>query len=170
MFVIQKISQHYNQEQDRIGQTAQNAEGRVLLLWLTQRLVNLLVGTLSSWLEDDLQTSSADQSAFKLNAWEQSSAEAQMKPDLPLDPAAAQAEALVNTINLARSPNGYDLTFRWGAAGVAHLTLTATELRQWLGILHHLFDIAEWPKQAWPEWFSASQKNGAPTTKLPVLH
>ena len=170
MFVIQKITQHYNQEQDRIGQTVASAEGRVLLLWLTQRLINLLVGTLASWLEEDVKISAAGQSAFKLNAWEQSSAEALVKPDRPVDPTVAQGEALVNSIDLARSPNGYTLTFKWGPAGAALLTFTAIEMRQWLGILHHLFDIAEWPKQAWPEWFSANQKNDASTTTHNVLH
>jgi len=169
MFVIQKITQHYNREQDRIAQTVQNAAGQVLSLWLTQRLTNLLVGTLSSWLEEDVKTSSAGQVA-KMHAWEQSSAEAQLQPDIPVNPAAAQGEVLVSTIDLARSQSGYNLTFKWGVDGAAFLTLTATELRQWLGILHHLFDLAEWPKQAWPEWFSVSEKNGSPTAAHHLLH
>ena len=170
MFVIQKISQHYNQEQDRIGQTAQNAEGQVLLLWLTQRLANLLVGTLSSWLDEDMKTELAGQSALVMHAREQMSAEAQLQLGQPLDPTTALGEALVNTIDLARSDNGYKLTFKWGLAGAAFLAFTAMELRQWLSILHHLYDIAEWNKQVWPDWFSLSQKNSAPATTHRLLH
>ena len=54
MLVIEKISQHYDPEQDRIGLTAQNAEGRVLLLWLTQRLANRLAGALTRWLDKEV--------------------------------------------------------------------------------------------------------------------
>ena len=38
MFSIQKITPRYDQEQDRLSLNVQNAEGQVLLLWLTQRL------------------------------------------------------------------------------------------------------------------------------------
>ena len=70
--------------------------------------------------------------------------------------AAAQGEALLETIDLARSQNGYNLSFKWGKAGVAQLTMSGTELRQWLGILYRLFDAAEWPKHAWPPWFGSA--------------
>ncbi|HLA29036.1 MAG TPA: hypothetical protein VJZ49_14210 [Syntrophales bacterium] len=168
--MIQKITQHYDPEQDRIGQTVQNTEGQVLLLWLTQRLTILLVGTLTSWLDEDVKTLASVQSVFSLNAWEQSSAEAQLKPDRPVDPAAAQGEVLVNAVDLARSPNGYTLTLKWRSAGAARLMLTVTELRQWLGILHRLFNTANWPKHVWPEWFTESQRNGTSTTTHHVLH
>ena len=170
MFTIKKITQHYDPEQDRIAQTVQNTEGQVLLLWLTQRLAVRLVGTMASWLDEDVKASASLQSLFTLHAWEQSSAEARLPSDQPVDRAAAQGEALVDTVDLARSPNGYILTFKWRPAGAARLTLMATELRQWLGILHRLFDTAEWPKHVWPDWFTESQKSGTSTTTHRVLH
>jgi hypothetical protein len=170
MFVIHKITQRYDPEQDRIGLTAQNDEGRVLLLWLTQRLANRLVGKLASWLDEDVKTVTSGQSMFSLHAWEQSSAEAQLKPGRPVDPAAAQSEALVTTVDLARGPSGYTLTFKWGSAGAARVRLNPTELRQTLIILHRLFDTAGWPKHAWPEWFAAGAGNGEPSTTHHVLH
>jgi len=170
MVMIQKITQHYDPEQDRIGLTAQNAKDQVLLLWLTQRLANRLAGALACWLDEDLKTMTAGQSVFSLHAWEQSAARAQMKPGRPVDPAAAQGEALLNAVDLVRGPSGYTLTFKWGSADAARLTLTATGLRQWLGILHQLFDTAEWPKHAWPEWFAVGAESGAPSTTQRVLH
>jgi hypothetical protein len=62
------------------------------------------------------------------------------------------------------------LTFKWGSAGAARLTFTAIELRQSLIILHRLYDIAGWPKDAWPEWFAAGMESGAPSTTHHVLH
>jgi hypothetical protein len=170
MFMIRKITQRYDPEQDRIGLTAQNAEGQVLLLWLTQRLVNRLVGILASWLDEDVKTMTSGRSMFSLHAWEQSSAEAQLKPGRPVDPAAVQGEALVNAVDLARGPKGYTLTFKWVSAGAARLMLNPTELRQTLIILHRIFDTAGWPKHAWPEWFAAGAESGAPSTTHHVLH
>ena len=54
MLMIQKITQRYDPEQDRIGMTTQNADGQVLLLWLTQRLANRLAGALASWLDKEV--------------------------------------------------------------------------------------------------------------------
>lgn len=71
MFVIQKITQGYDPEQDRIGLTAQSAKDQVLLLWLTQRLANRLAGALARWLGEDVKTLASGQSAFSLHAWEQ---------------------------------------------------------------------------------------------------
>lgn len=170
MFVIQKITQRYDPEQDRIGLTAQNAKDQVLLLWLTQRLANRLAGALARWLDEELKTMASGRSVLSLHAWEQSAAQVQMKRGRPVDPAAAQGEALVNAVDLARGPNGYTLTFKWGSAGATRLMLNPTELRQWLGILHRLFDTAGWPKHAWPEWFSAGAESGAPSTLQHVLH
>jgi hypothetical protein len=170
MFMIRKITQHYDPEQDRIGLTAQNDEGCVLLLWLTQRLANRLVGKLASWLDEDVKTMPSGRPMFSPHAWEQSSAEAQLKPDRPVDPAAARSEALLTAVDLARGPKGYTLTFKWGSAGAARLRLNPTELRQTLIILHRLFDTATWSKLAWPEWFAADAGSGEPSTTHHVLH
>ncbi|MCX5820662.1 MAG: hypothetical protein NT047_12280 [Deltaproteobacteria bacterium] len=170
MFAIRKITQRYDPEQDRIGLTAQNDEGRVLLLWLTQRLTNRLVGKLASWLDEDVKTMPSGRPMFSPHAWEQSSAEVQLKPDRPVDAAAVQGEALLTAVDLARDPSGYTLTFKWGSAGAARLRLNPTELRQSLIILHRLFDTAGWPKHAWPEWFAAGEGSGASSTTHHVLH
>lgn len=170
MFVIQKITQCYDPEQDRIGLTAQNAEGQVLLLWLTQRLANRLAGVLANWLDEDVKTMASGESIFSLHTWEQSAAQAQFKPERPVERVAAQGEALMNAVDLARGPNGYTLTFKWGSEGAARLILTATELRQWLIILHRQFDTAGWPKHAWPEWFAAGAQSCALSAEHHVLH
>lgn len=170
MFVIQKITQIYDPEQDRVGLTAQNAQNQVLQLWLTQRLANRLAGPLAHWLDEDLKAMTAGQSAFSLHAWEQSAARAQMKPGRPVDPAAVRSEALLNAVDLTRGPNGYTLTFKWGSAGAARLILSATELRQWLDILYRQFDAAGWPKNAWPDWFATAPESAAPPTAPRLLH
>ena len=171
MFIIQKITQRYDPEQDRIGLTTQDSKGQVLLLWLTQRLANGLAGALAHWLDEDVKTAASGQSTFSLHAWEQSSAEAQLNTaERPVDPTAAQDHVLLNAVDLTRGPGGYTLVFKWGSTGAARLMLNTTELRQWLGILRRQFDTAGWPKHAWPEWFAAGAENTAPATASRLLH
>lgn len=170
MIVIKKITQHYDPEQDRIGLTTEDAEGRVHLLWLTLRLANRLAGTLANWLDEDVKALAPGQSVFSLHAWEQSAAQAQFTPGRPVKLTAVRGEALLNAVDLVRGPNGYTLTFKWGTGGAARLTVTVTELRQWLIILHRQFDTAGWPKNAWPKWFSANPESAAPSTVPHLLH
>ena len=170
MFVIQKMTQHYNPEEDRIGLTAQNTERQVLLLWLTQRLANRLVGVLVKWLDEDVKTMASGESTFSLHTWEQSAAQVQFKPERPVEWVAAQDEALMNAVDLARGPNGYTLTFKGGSEGAARMILTATEMRQWLIILHRQFVAAGWPKHAWPEWFVAGAQSCALSATHHELH
>lgn len=168
MFIIQKITQCFDPAQDRICLSVQDGNDQVLLLWLTQRLANRLAGALANWLDDDLKIQAAGQSVPSLHAWEQAAAQAQLKPDRPVETAAAKGEALLETVDLARGLHGYTLTFKWGGTGAAQLTMSGTELRQWLGILHRLFDTAGWPKHAWPQWFGAV--GSAPSAATYSLH
>ena len=85
----------------------------------------------------------------------------------PVEPDAAQAEILLTSVDLGRSPDGYVLTFKWGGKDGARLFLSLIELRQLLGIISLLFDAADWPRHAWPPWFAA--ETGAAAASI-VLH
>jgi len=158
VFVIQKITQRYDPAQDRIEFNVQDAEGRVLRLWLTQRLANRLPAPLVSWLDED----AGNTAASGLHAWEQAAAQAQLKPDRPVEAVAAN-EVLVTEIDLAHGTGAYSLVLKW-QDGAARLSLGATELRQWLGILYRLVAGAGWPTQFWPAWLApdAVTASGAP--------
>ncbi len=164
MFIIQTITQNYDQDQDRISLAARNLEGEVVLLWLTQRLANRLARTLTDWLAADLATVTAGQSDSRLHAFEQSVAQAQLKPLPPVVAAVVHLDYLITSVDLARSETGYILTFKWGEAGSARLAMMALELRQWLGILYRLFALAEWPRAAWPSWLAEEAGGNGPTS------
>jgi len=168
MLIIQKITQRFDPLQDRICLGVQDSNGQVMLLWLTQRLANRLAGALANWLDAELRIQAAGQSVPSLHAWEQAAAQAQLKPDQPVVAATAKSAALLESVDLTRGLHGYTLIFKWGATGAAQLTMSGTELRQWLGILHRLFDTAEWPKNAWPQWFAVA--GGAPSAAVFSLH
>lgn len=193
MFVISRITQRYDAEQDRVCLTAEDGRGRVLLLWLTQRLAVRLAQALARWLEEEVKSAAGGRAGFTLHAWEQSAARAQLRPARPVAREAAQGEALVNAVDLARSAKGYTLTFKWGggggkgaaaegeaagagaagpgaaAVGAARLTMTSTELRQWLLILRGQFAAGGWPLDVWPAWVAA-EADAKPGGPSPLLH
>ncbi len=172
MLIIQKITQRYHSEQDRISFSVQSVEQQVVLLWLTQRLANRLVSILVSWLGEDsgvlMNQSFTDSQSLDQQGVLEQTQQAQLTTFSAVDVTLAQGERLLNSIDLARDQNGaYILTFNW-IENNACLILNVTELRQWLSILYRLFGTAEWPKQAWSAWFSTN--NATPSTSSRLLH
>lgn len=153
-FKIEKITQNYDATEDRVSLNVQNASGEVVVLWLTQRLANRLATFLIGWLNEDFAASDRGNPTSDLQAWEQQAAQAQLKADeQPVARHTARGEYLLKKVDLARNSRHFTLNFVW-ENGSAKLSLTAIQLRQWLGILYKLFDKAEWPKANWPNWFA----------------
>jgi hypothetical protein len=171
MFIIQKITQSYDSEQDRIGLTVENTRNQVLVLWLTQRLANQMAAALVKWLDEEVKPSASEQTPpSNVQACKQSVAQAKMVRGKPVDRAAAKGQVLLNTVELVRGPKGYTLIFKWGSDGAARMMLTPTRLRQLLIILYRQFDKAGWSKHVWPEWFAIENERGSPSTMRSRLH
>lgn len=152
MFIIQKISQRYDPHEDRLCLSASNPLGETCALWLTQRLANQLALSLAQWLDETLHQLSDRSAARDVHAWEQAAAQAALRADEPVS--TPMPPHLLHSIDLSRQDDIYGLTFRWAPEGAAQLTLNATELRQWLGILAQLYRSGEWPMHAWPTWIT----------------
>ena len=82
---------------------------------------------------------------------------------------AAKEEALLTTIDFSHGDRGYALTFKWGVTGVARITLQAKELRHYLEGFSRLYDIAKWPKTAWPISFLSIEPSGVETPDFDSL-
>jgi hypothetical protein len=63
---------------------------------------------------------------------------------------------LVHSVDVDRGEQAVRLVFRGaGQTEGPDMTLDATRLRQWLGILRGLCAQAGWPTAHWPAWLSA---------------
>jgi hypothetical protein len=169
MFSIQKFTLGYNPLQDRVSLSASNAEGEVIVLWLTQRLLNQLTQTLMAWLDDELKAATSGRVIPELHAFEQSAALSVYKPEKPVSAAESPEESLITTIDLSHKLNGFQLVFRWDAAGAARLFMDSVQLRQFMGILFRVVEMAGWPKDSWPDWFSA-ETDMQSSSMPPLLH
>lgn len=140
----------------RLGGEAQG--GQVLVLWLTQRLLCRLVPHLVQWLDKraPLQAGSRPVAAAAqvMHVFAQQSAVARLSPQAPVETTAAGQDWLVQKVDVATAEETVCLTFRSPGEGAekASVTMDATHLRQWLGIVHAQWRRAGWPPDVWPQW------------------
>ena len=195
MIVIKKFTLGYDRLQDRISLAARGAQGEVVLLWLTQRLLIRLVRALLQRLDKELEGAVAVGSLSEtgtpasgavpaapqrnrpvqagilpqLHALEQSAAQSVLKPERPVQPAAQAEEHLLTTIELGSNPKGHVIVCRWSAEEAAQLVMDSIQLRQFMGMLYRVFGSAEWPRTSWPDWFSADSADDTAAAPV-VLH
>lgn len=166
MAELQRITTEYIDIEDRIRLAGALVSQAVVVLWLTQRLLNRLVPHLLGWLEQQTGQGAMGEvfQGFALQA-----AMATLEP-LPAVQSPPQSQAmLVHAVDLVATEETMQLTFRCvGAAAASEssdamvLILRAQPLRQWLGILHNQYRAAQWPLTAWPDWVTEVPKAGGP--------
>jgi len=159
-----RVTTVYVDVEDRFRLSGAAEDGSVVVLWLTQRLLCRLVPPMVQWLDkhSTLQASSSRPVATAVQAvhsFAQQSAVAGLRPQMPVHATAARHDWLVQKVDVVTSAQALCLTFRppdEGGAGdeKASVTMDATHLRQWLGIVHGQWQQAGWPQGVWPLWMA----------------
>lgn len=144
---LQRVTTEYVVVEDRIRLSGEAADGATIVLWLTQRLLNLLAPRLTGGLERPDSTSDA-----LLQGFAQQAAEASLSPQQAVEAAAASASWRVDSVDILSGPDGVALTFRSDEGPGARLTLATEPLRQWLSILRRQYQAAGWTDRVWPDW------------------
>lgn len=147
---LQRVTTDYVAREDRLRLSGQTADGGVVVLWLTQRLLNFLIPALTDRLKrsdlpgDDL-----------LQTFAQQSAESALEAAPPVPP--SEAGWLVEVVDITAGDAGVALTFRAEGASSARLSMAFENMRQWLGIMHGQYGVAGWPTHAWPAWMTEAR-------------
>jgi hypothetical protein len=152
MFQVNKITQQYDPLQDRIRLNMQIQNGLCITVWITQRLLNSLVGPLAKWLDDEAVEDLGGKSVANFQAWKQTVAKTSMNEQPAVDVSDIIDLGLLLSVDLSREKKQHILIFKWQADGQARLVLTTLQLRQWLSVLARLVNNASWPKTNWPNW------------------
>lgn len=160
---LHRVTTEYVPVEDRIRLSGETADDRTFVLWLTQRLLNLLVPQLTRWLEHhDAAASGAD----LFQEFAQQAAESSLTAEPAVQAAAPASAWCVVTVDIATGPDGATLVFKSeGEIELVALPLTAMALRQWLAILRGQYLAAAWPTTAWPAWMNEA---GAPSAGAPL--
>ncbi len=153
---LQRITTQYVATEDRIRLSGETADGQTVVLWLTQRFLNLLAPRLTDWLE---QNGAATPDNGLLQEFAQQAAEGSLGAEPAVDAASPIASWRVVTIDVSTGTDGVTLTLKSDddASETARLPLPTHALRQWLAIVRNQFIMAGWPTSAWPAWMEEAR-------------
>lgn len=152
-YSLQRLTTQYVAEEDRLRVAGEVAQGQTQVLWLTQRLLVRLLPPLLQGIAQ--QQPQVWQSELVLG-FQQDAARAALEPQAPVVVQPDVSGWLVDAVDVVSSGQSTQLRFRVSAsADQAEVTFDAQALRQWLGIVHDQFVLAQWPMAVWPEWMGA---------------
>lgn len=161
MFNIHKISQRYNQREDRIETAIQNESGKIIRLWLTQRLANRMVAVLVKWLPEMQELSTVEVAAKVAEPSSKTSEKAanpstqkqseQPSKDQSVDFNTPGEEGLLLSVDMSQQQKDYLLTFKWGVTGVASIKMGIEQLNSFIEGLIQLYRAAQWDLKVFPE-------------------
>ncbi|AAK25014.1 hypothetical protein [Caulobacter vibrioides] len=160
---LQRVTTEYVAVEDRVRISGEAADGATVVLWLTQRLLNLLVPRLTGGLEQPDSTSDALMQGFA-----QQAAEASLSPQPAVEAAAPSASWRVDSVDILSGPDGVALTFRSDEGPAARLSLANEPLRQWLSILRRQYQAAGWIDRVWPVWMEDDMRPAARPDATPL--
>ncbi len=162
---LQRITTQYVATEDRLRLSGETADGTTVVLWLTQRLMNLLAPQLTGWLE---RQDAAGGEA--LQEFAQQAAEASLAPQPPVQATSPETEWRLITVDIALGPDGVTLILKSDDdIPRARLPMSTEALRQWLGIVRSQYVLGAWPTTAWPAWMDETQTISAVRTPA-ALH
>jgi len=180
MFDLQRITTEYIPVEDRIRIVGKLADASTITLWITRRLIILLLPHLIDWLQKRMAHSAlGDRAGAGLSTALNGSGLSEVMQSFAqqaailamgeLDPTPVRAreqgkEELVRTADILSNDLGVRVVFKFGSAdeveGQYFLTMEQEPLRQWLYILHNQTEIAGWSISSWPEWITAKEQEG----------
>lgn len=151
--ILQRITTQYNELEDRIRLSGQDNQGQGIIIWLTLRLMQRLVPSLTNWLEKQYDfTPGAD----ILLGFAQQAAKADLRAEAPVQTEAHTAEWVASVLDLAYFDQAVRLTFTDAGRHQVVMILESKPLRQWLAIVLDAYVRADWPLDAWPHWMRES--------------
>lgn len=162
---LQRVTTEYVDSEDRIRISGACADGALVQLWLTRRLVDRLLPMVLRWLGSD----AGDTRGAIMQEFEQQAARDAMAP-LPAVQAQDDSSMLVQAVDVSGGDSALGLAFRSSIkpddSPVYQIVLERQPLRQWLSIVHDQYRKAEWPLDVWPAWIVSAGEPIAPGVPL----
>ena len=157
---IQRVTVAYLELEDRIRLTGETKDGKIIGLWLTQRLMLRLLPHMFAWLEQQTPTISttspenSSQASTMIQSFAQQEARQVLKkqPSAPVPLTEKTSLLLVKTLDLTSRNGKLTITFGLADGSKTRLRLSASQLRQWLTIVNRNWMKANWPRTPWPIW------------------
>ena len=139
---LKRVTTVYSDLEDRIRLSGEVENAVPVVIWLTQRLALRLLPLLLRWL--DKQTNAPLRREI-IHDFAQQAARAGIKRQPPVKAEPAGAAWLARSVNVTSGARGLTLLFGVDETASARFSMTVTQLRQWLSILHGAWTSAKWP-------------------------
>lgn len=163
---LQRLTTVYIPAEDRIRISAEDNSGRVVVLWLTQRIMKRLVPTLVEWHEKRMGNLIG---ADIRQSFAQTSAASRLAPQPPVDSEASVDAGAVESIDIKRGADAVLLVFKTRRIEPAEVAFSDLTMRQWLDIVYRVCAAAEWTSIPWPAWVRGARRADEPAGKR-LLH
>lgn len=175
MSAVKRHTTRYQVDEDRLHLFVERQDGSVVALALTRRLLNRVVPALVQRLEQTPgaggqaaaaggPAAPAGQKAAAMQRFAQTSAVRRMTPQ----PSVQSAEgtpppALVRSVDIQVREGILHLILRdrEGGEALQSLPFSATNLRQWLGVVRGQYRKAAWEETFWPVWMASDGTSSA---------
>jgi hypothetical protein len=167
---LERITTEYVPLEDRIRVSGQISGERTVTMWLTQRMLILLLPYLFDWLNNRTKSISKTNSQRdgSLNTIMQTFAQEAAITDLlgqnqtPVQSSNNNSNILIHTIDITAGDAAVRIGFKSESRDedfrLINLTLEQAPLRQWLHILHSQSQKGEWVLKLWPDWIREAEE------------
>lgn len=143
---VVRVSTTYVPQQDRLRLAAETSEGDVLVLWLTQRMLRLVLKPLGGFFGQNAPRTRKEQVR---QSYVDLMDKVSRKAGTPVRPEADSPGWLVEKVDVATTGAVAELTF-WGeGAPRARFEVDTVSLRRWLEVVQRKADKGGWPRQMW---------------------
>ena len=131
---------------------------------LVSRLVSHCLNLLEKSTPEATKVSTADEQSRKgIQNFVQQSAEQQVVEETAVKVTKNSPNHLTAEIDVKDDHAGVTLIFKGEFSSYYAIYLNNQQLRQWLGMLHMIWQKTEWSNLAWPDWLSNSPADIAPS-------
>lgn len=169
MLFLERLTTEYVPLEDRIRITGEISKNRTVFLWLTQRMLFLLLPNLFNWLEKQGVTrrKSKNSDSPLLSYVEQTFAQEaavaglEVQDQTPVKGHNAEDNLLVHSIDITTGETAIQIGFKSNTIQeelrLINLTMECDPLRQWLHIVYTQSRDGGWPLHNWPEWMHENE-------------
>lgn len=151
--VLQRVTTEYVPAEDRVRLAGVTDDSRPAIVWLTRRMLVVLLPVLFDRLDAQFATVLPEHREA-LQEFAQQAARDSLESSEPVQVAQECDVLLPTDANVSNTENGVVvLTFRDQSGGAFTLPLASEVLRQWLQILYRAERKADW-QLVWPAWLT----------------
>ena len=163
---LKRITTEYMELEDRIRLAGLTDGNQTVSIWLTMRLLKRLISHCLNLLEKNTSElkeapTQSEQSRKSIQNFVQQSAEQQIVEETAVTVTKNSPNHLTAEIDVKDHHAGVTLIFKGEFSSNYSIYLSNQQLREWLGMLHIIWQKTDWSTLIWPDWMSSSPQETA---------